>query len=414
MRLGTPGTKSIITVALSAALNLTLNAGDWPQWRGPHRDGHSTDTGLLTEWPSGGPPLLWKTNGIGAGYSSVAVVNGKIFTLGDGPDTSFIHALDLSGNHLWTAKLGRIGDYGGYAGPRCTPTVDADLVYALGQHGDLVCVEAASGKEVWQKSLRKDFAGERGGWGYTESPLLDGDKVICTPGGKDGAMLALNKKTGELLWRTQDWKDKAEYSSPILAEIGGVRQYIQLTGGSIAGVSAADGKMLWRAPRRGQTATVPTPLYHDNQVYVTSGYGVGCNLFKITPGPEFSAEEVYANKTMANHHGGVVLVGDHLYGFSDGKGWVCQEFKTGKMVWSNKGVGKGSITFADGHLYLRSQDGRGTVALIDASPDGYKERGRFDQPNRSDKNSWPHPVIAGGKLYLRDQDMLLCYDLQKK
>ena len=414
MQSGGSFVRAIVSIAsLSAAI--TLTAGDWPQWRGPNRDGHSSDTGLLHEWPAAGPPLLWKTNGIGAGYSSVAVVNGKIFTLGDGPDSSFVHALDAGGNHVWQAKLGRIGGGNGYPGPRCTPTVDGDLVYALGQHGDLVCVAAATGKELWRKNLRKDFGGASGGWGYTESPLVDGDKMICTPGGKDGMMVALNKKTGELLWRTKDWKDETQYSSAIIAEIGGVLQYIQLTGGSVAGVAASDGKLLWRAQRRGNTATVPTPIFHDNHVYVTSGYGVGCNLFKVTPGAEFTAEQVYANNTMVNHHGGVILVGDYLYGFSDhNRVWICQEFKTGKMVWSNKGVGKGSITFADGDFYIRSEDGNGTVALIDASPDGYKEKGRFGQPNRSKERSWPHPVVANGKLYLRDQDILLCYDLQSK
>jgi outer membrane protein assembly factor BamB len=405
----------IALIAVSIFI-LTVNVlgGDWPQWRGPQRDGHSADKGLLNALPPGGPPLVWKTNGIGHGYSSVAVVDGKIFTMGDGPGSSFAHALALNGNHLWMAKVGNVGGGGGYPGPRCTPAVDGGRVYVLGQHGDLVCVDADAGTEVWRKNLGKDFNGKVGGWGYSESPLVDGDKVLCTPGGPDGAMVALNKKTGETLWRSTDYTDSAQYSSIIVEEIGGVRQYIQLTGASVAGISAKDGKLLWRAPRKGNTATIPTPVFHDNCVYVTSGYGVGCKLFTITPGAEFKVEPVYTNTVMVNHHGGVILAGEHLYGYSDGKGWVCQEFKTGKMLWRHKGVGKGSITYADGHFYLRSEDGSGTVALIEASPESYRERGRFDQPDRSDKNSWPHPVIAGGRLYLRDQDLLLCYDVQNK
>jgi len=388
-------------------------AGDWPQFRGPNRDGHSGDKGLLDQWPSGGPRLVWKTNGLGGGYSSVSVANGRIYTMGDGADSSSVHALDLSGKHVWMAKLGKIGGGGGYPGPRCTPTVDGGMVYAMGQFGDLICVEAETGKEVWRKNMRKDFAGQGGGWGYTESPLIDGDRLLCTPGGRDGTMAALNKKTGEVIWRSTDWKDEAQYSSIIVEEIGGARQYIQLTGNSAAGVAAKDGKLLWRADRKGRTATIPTPIYHDNHVYVTSGYGVGCNLFKVTPGSEFSAEQVYANNVMVNHHGGVILHGDYLYGYSDGKGWVCQEFKTGKMVWSDKKLGKGSITYADGHFYLRDEGSQGTVALIEASPEAYKEKGRFPQPDRSEKNSWPHPVVTGGKLYLRDQDLLFCYDVKK-
>lgn len=202
----------------------------------------------------------------------------------------------------------------------------------------------------------------------------------------------------------------------IAAEIGGVRQYVQLTDASVVGVAAADGKLLWRARRRGETAVIPTPVVQDDLVYVTSGYGVGCNLFKIaTAGGKFSAEQVYANKVTVNQHGGVVLVGDHIYGHSDSKGWTCQNFKTGQMVWQEKGkLGKGSVVYADGHLYLRQEDGKGTVALIEATPTGYKETGRFDQSERSDKNSWAHPVVAGGKLYIRDQDVLLCYDVRAK
>jgi outer membrane protein assembly factor BamB len=407
--------RRLIQFALVLFWSLNLGAAEWPQWRGPKRDGHSEDTGLLKEWPASGPPLLWKTNGVGAGYSSVSVTGGRIYTMGDRPDSSFIHALDLHGKPVWSTKVGKPGGGGGYPGPRCTPTVDGERVYALGQHGDLVCVEAATGKEVWRKNLAKDFEGQVGGWGYSESPLVDGEQVICTPGGKQGTLLALNKKTGAKTWQSYQFTDHAEYASPIVAEIGGVRQYVQLTGDSVAGIAAETGKLLWRASRHGSTAIIPTPVFHQDHVYVASGYGVGCNLFRITSsGNSFKAEQVYANKVMDNHHGGVVLVGEHLYGYSDGRGWVCQNFKTGEMVWSEKKLGKGSIAYADERLYLRSEGSKGTVALIEATPDGYKEHGRFDQPNRSGKESWPHPVITGGKLYLRDQDLLLCYDVQSK
>jgi outer membrane protein assembly factor BamB len=239
--------------------------------------------------------------------------------------------------------------------------------------------------------------------------------VICTPGSSQGSLIALNKKTGELLWQTKELTDSAEYSSPIVAEIGKARQYIQLTGANVVGIDAKTGKVLWRAPRQGRTATIPTPIFHDNCVFVTSGYGVGCNLFRITSAPSgFTAEQVYANKIMVDHHGGVLRIGDYLYGHSDGQGWVCQEFKTGNLVWKNAGVGKGSLTYADGHLYLRSESGKGVLALVEATPEGYREKGRFDQPDRTDKNSWPHPVIANGKLYLRDQDVLLCFDVKAK
>ena len=401
---------ALLTVLISAA-----TAADWPHWRGPKRDGHSPETGLLREWPPDGPPLAWKTNGLGTGYSSVSVAAGKIYTMGDRSDSSFVHALSVAGKPLWSAKVGKPGGGGGYPGPRCTPTVDGDHVYALGQHGDLVCVEAGTGKEVWRKNLSKDFAGEVGGWGYSESPLVDGEQLICTPGGRQGTLLALNKRTGAKTWQSYQWTDPAEYASVIATQIGGKRHYIQLTGESVGGVAADSGKMLWRASRKGSVAIIPTPIVRNDLVFVTSGYGVGCNMFRVTPsGANVKAEQVYANKNMVNHHGGVVLVGEHLYGYSDGKGWVCMKLESGEMFWGDKALDKGSISYADGHLYLRSEGSRGTMVLIEATPERWREKGRFDQPERSDKEAWPHPVIADGKLYVRDQDKLFCYDVKAK
>ena len=268
----------------------------------------------------------------------------------------------------------------------------------------------------WRKDYIKDFGAQLPEWGFASMPLVDGDKVILVPGGSEGDLVALNKATGALVWRSKELTDSIHYSSPIAAEIGGVRQLIQLTETSVAGIALEDGRLLWRAPRKGAVAVIPTPIYSDNYVYVTSEYGVGCNLFKISVSDgKFSAEQVYANKVMANHHGGVIKVGANVYGYSAGKGWTCQDFKTGAAVWQEKGkLGKGSIAYADGHFYLRAEEGKGTVALIEATPEGYKEKGRFDQPDRHKENSWPHPIIAGGKLYIRDQDTLLCYDVKGK
>ena len=405
-----------VALAALAFLPSALNAGDWPQWRGPNRDDLSTETGLLKEWPEGGPPLVWKAEGLGGGYNTPSFAAGRIYGLGYRGEDEVAWALDATtGKEIWHIRTGGADRSIGYPeGPRCTPTVDGDRLYLLGPSGDLFCLESATGKEVWHKDLPKDFGGVMmSGWGYSESTLVDGDQVVCTPGGSQGTIVALNKKSGELLWQTKDLTDKSAYASLIPATIGGVKQYIQLTSASVVGVGVS-GRLLWRADRPGRTAVIPTPIYHDNLVYVTSGYGVGCNAFQITSaGGEFKAETAYANKVMVNHHGGVVLVDQHLYGYSDGKGWVCQDFKTGVEVWSEKNkLDKGSLTYADGHLYLRSEGGKGTVVLIEASPSGYKETGRFNQPERSDKNSWPHPVITNGRLYLRDQDKLFCYNVK--
>jgi outer membrane protein assembly factor BamB len=316
---------------------------------------------------------------------------------------------------VWTAKLGRSGapGWGGYSGPRSTPATDGEIVIAIGQWGELVACDAKSGKELWRKHLEEDLGGKRPEWGFAESPLLHRDKVMVTPGGSKGAIAALNKKSGQLIWQSKEFNDPAHYSSLIVADLGGVEQYIQLTDQSVAGVAAKDGKLLWRAARKGATAVIPTPVTMDSLVYVTSGYSIGCNLFKVEQrGGKFSSDQVYANKVMINHHGGVIRVGEHVYGYSEGKGWTCQELKSGKDVWQEKKLGKGSIAYADNRFYLRAEGGKGTVALIEATPDGYREKGRFDPPERSQKEAWPHPVIAGGKLYVRDQDVLLCYNIK--
>jgi outer membrane protein assembly factor BamB len=409
---------SYLGVALLAITNMVCTGSDdWPQWRGPNHDGISTETGLLKDWPEGGPKLAWKVKGLGDGYASVSVFGDRIYTAGDKGAESFVEALNLGdGKAIWSAKLGKSGSVGDpqFEGPRATPSTDGELVLAVGQRGEMVCLKAHNGQEVWRKDYTKDFGGTLPMWGYAESPLIDGDKVVITPGGSRGAMVALDKKTGVLLWQSKGFTDEAHYSSVIIAELNGVRQYIQLTPASVVGIGAADGKLLWKAPRKGSTAVIPTPIYDDGFVYVTSGYGAGCNLFKInSDSGKFTAEQVYANRVMVNHHGGVIKAGDYVYGYSEGKGWTCQDFKSGEAKWQDKTkLGKGSLVYADGRFYLRQEDKNGTVALIEASAEGYREHGRFDQPDRSSKKSWPHPVVAGGKLFLRDQDVLLCYDIK--
>ncbi|MEI6235396.1 MAG: PQQ-binding-like beta-propeller repeat protein [Planctomycetota bacterium] len=407
----------LVSVAHAASVAST----DWPQWRGPNRDDVSTETGLLKQWPAGGPKLLWKAEGVGAGFSSVSIAGDKIFTMGDVEGSSQLLCLNLKdGSNVWKLKVGKPAGGGGYPGTRCTPTVDGALVYAMSQYGDIVCADSTTGKEVWRKEMAKDFGGQMmSGWGYSESPLIDGALFICTPGGPKGALVALNKKTGELAWRSTDVSDHAAYSSPIAVDINGVHQIIQLTDANVFAVAADSGKLLWKAARAGKTAVIPTPVYFDNHVYVASGYGVGCNDFKISfAGGKFSAEQVYANTDMVNHHGGIARIGDFVYGHSDKGGWTCMEMKTGKVKWQNRTVGKGALTIADGMLYLRSEgggkDNACIIALVEVNPEAYKETGRFEQPNRSGKQSWPHPVVSGGKLYIRDQDVLLCYDIKAK
>jgi outer membrane protein assembly factor BamB len=299
-------------------------------------------------------------------------------------------------------------------GPRSTPTVVNGRVYALGAKGNLVCADASDGRLIWKVAM-SDLGGAPPEWGYCESVLVDAGRVICTPGGPKGALAALDAATGKLVWQSREFTDPAQYASPIVFAWAGVRQYVQLTMRSLVGVQASDGKLLWKSDWPGQTAVIPTPIYRDGRVYITSGYGVGCKQVRL--GKDQSVSDVYVNKVMKNQHGGVILIGDHLYGYSDGAGWTCQDFETGEAVWSEKEkLGKGAIAYADERLYCLSQD-EGIVALIEASTEGWKEHGRFQLPYDSKLRQpkwlvWTHPVISGGRLYLRNQELLWSYDVK--
>jgi outer membrane protein assembly factor BamB len=404
------------TAVLGASFCIQLGTGaaDWPGWRGPDRADVSHETGLLKSWPADGPRQLWVSQDAGLGYSGPAIVDGKLYTLGARDKSELLIAVDAgSGKLLWSVEVGDLLTNGWGDGPRGTPSVDGDRVYALTGRGTLVCADVKDGRVVWKRAM-DEFGGKVPGWGYTESVLIDGDHVVCTPGGSKGTIVSLNKATGELVWQSKDLTEDAHYSSIIVAEPNGTRQYIKHTEKKVSGVSAADGSLLWTTDFPGRTAVIPTPIFQDGYVYVTAGYGAGCKLLKIGAGNK--VEEVYNNRLMKNHHGGVVLVGDHLYGYSDGVGWLCQDFKTGEEVWSErKKLGKGAVTCADGMLYCLDEE-TGAVVLVEASPKGWNEKGRFllepQSKNRSSRGKvWTHPVISGGKLYLRDQEHLYCYDI---
>ena len=388
---------------------------DWPQWRGPDRTDVSKETGLLKQWPEGGPKQVWLYKEAGKGYAGPAIVGGKFYTMGTRDGSEVLLALDAnSGKELWTAKLGNIlGNQWG-DGPRGTPTVEGDRVYALGGQGALICAQAKDGKVIWQRTMQ-ELGGNVPFWGYTESVLVDGGQVVCSPGGSQGAVAALDKLTGKTLWQSKDFTDNIHYSSLIAADHNGQRQYIKLTEKYVAGVAVKDGKLLWRSNWPGRVAVIPTPIFKDGFVYVTAGYGVGCKLIKLGAGDQTS--DVYENKVMKNHHGGVILVGEHLYGHSDGSAWVCQNFKTGEEIWAAKNLGKGAIGYADGMFYCLDERS-GVVALIEASTKGWNEHGRLKLDPQTTIRSrqgaiWTHPVIVNGKLYLRDQDLIYCYDVKK-
>jgi outer membrane protein assembly factor BamB len=405
----------LLVPALIASALLTT-AADWPQWRGADRTDISKETGLLKSWPEGGPKLAWMNKDVGLGYSGYAIAGGKLFTMGLRGDNELLIAVDVkNGKELWATPVGPILKNGWGDGPRTTPTVDGDLVFAMSGTGTLLAAKTADGKEAWKAAMR-DFGGKTPGWGYCESVLVDDGKVICTPGGSQGTLLALDRATGKKVWQTADWSDGAHYASPIVVTHNGARQYIQLTSQNVAGVSAKDGKTLWKSEWPGKTAVIPTPIFKDGHVYITSGYGVGCKLVKV--GADNKTSDVYMNQNMINHHGGVILIGDKIYGYSDKGGWTCQDFKTGEVTWAAKNLGKGAIHSADGMFYCL-EEGSGTVALIEVSDKGWNEKGRFKlTPQTEQRNPkgkvWTHPVVSDGKLYLRDQELLFCFDVKAK
>ncbi len=401
----------LLPALLSAPL---CSAADWPQWRGANRDDISTETGLLKSWPADGPKKLWMFDDAGLGYSGFSVVGGTLYTMGARDAVEYVIAVDTeTGKEKWSMEAGALYTNGWGDGPRGTPTVDGDHVYAIAGRGNLICLTTA-GKKVWEVSLLDDLGGALQNWGYTESPLIEGDLVVCTPGGDEGTMAAFDKLTGEKKWQSKDWTDVAQYSSIISVDHNGGRQLIQLTMNTLAGVDPKNGGVLWRSEFPGKTAVIPTPIFKDGQIFVAAGYKVGCQSVRIGPGNK--VEHLYDNTDMVNHHGGVVLVGDHLYGFSDGGGWTCMNFKTGEVVWAEKdALDKGAIHCADGMLYLLEEKS-GTVVLIEASPKGWNEKGRFVlEPQTTQRNPkgkiWVHPVVANGRLYLRDQELLFSYDV---
>lgn len=428
---------------LFALTTLTASAGDWPQWQGPARTAMSAEKGLLQEWPAGGPAQTWKAAGIGTGYGGISVSNGLIFSISNRGAEEVAWAIsEKDGSPVWSTKLGAAVTEGrpqGIEGPGCTPTIDGDRVYVIGAAGALACLQRADGKIVWQKNMVSDFGGQVPAWRYNESPLIDGDKVICTPGAPDATMLALNKATGDVVWKSVATggaaapeqgrrggrgggggggaNSTASYASAIVAEIEGVRQYVQLTATALVGVAATDGKLLWSyaKPANSNRINCSSPIFTEGLVFAASAYGNGGGAAKITKGEngELKAEEVYFTTNMQNHHGGMIVLDNALYGAAGGNegGFlVCLNYPNGEVLWRERKAPKGSLLYADGRLYLRAEGG--AVILFEPSREKFIERGRFDQPNRTDKPAWTHPIIANGKLYIRDQDTLYCYDVK--
>ncbi|MBI5685842.1 MAG: PQQ-like beta-propeller repeat protein [Verrucomicrobia bacterium] len=421
-----------LLIALILLLSQPAFAGDWPQYRGPQRNDLSNETGLLKKWPDAGPRLLWTFKNTGIGLTGPAIVGERLYITGGRAGTEYLIALNVrTGTEAWAVAIGQTFDWERnkwHAGPSAMPTVDGNLVFALGGAGDLVCVDAPTGRLIWKKNFPTALEAEinpigggpkKLGWGFTWSPLVDGEQLICLPGGPKGTFAALNKRTGAVLWRSSEVTDQATYTSPMLAEFDRVRQYVALTNKGLFGVDAKTGRLLWSWQREKpySTEVVNSPIILGNLIYVTVGAGNGCDLLRVTrAGAQFKAEQAWSNTNLANHHGGVVLLGNHVYGFGEGRGWTCQDFKSGEPVWAERQkLRSGALTYADGHFYCYSEND-GVVALIEASTAGWKESGRFTIPQQSAQRKpagkiWTPPVVANGRLFLRDQELLFCYEV---
>ena len=412
-----------IFLSISLCLLLTASAWteDWPQFRGPNRDGRSSETGLLKEWPKDGPKLLWQVSDLGRGYATPSVAGGRIYLVSNqGLQDEFVSALDVKdGKKIWSTRIGKVGNPNqqpNFPAARSTPTVDGTVLYALGSDGDLMCLDAATGKVRWQKSLRTDFGGLAPTWAYAESPLVDGDVLACVPGGTDATIVALDKRTGEVIWKSAvPGGGMAGYASLVIDTTGGIKQYIAYMANGLVGVDAKTGKFLWRYDRTkgSQGMSIQTPVARGGLVYSgASRVGGGAVRLNVAQG-SVTADEAYFDLRLPTAIGGTVLVGDYLYGSSQTA--MCVDFKTGQVKWSDRSIAPASLAYADGLLYLHGEDGN--VALIEATSEAYRERGRFTPPNQPAhgngmEKSWAYPVISDGRLYIRDLGTLWCFDIR--
>ena len=386
---------------------------DWPQWRGPQRSGISNETGLMKQWPTSGPPLVWSTSNLGSGYGSISVAGDRVFVQGlKGRESSVSSLNRADGKLVWSRALGPTDSEDRGPGPRSTPTVDGDRLYVLTEHGDLACLRVQDGSTIWQRNILKDFGARNIPWLISESPLIDGNNVIVTPGGRNAGVAALDKVSGKTVWTSKELSDEAGYASVVAGDVQGVRTLMTLTSAAGVGVRASDGKLMWRYPRVANgTANIATPVFHDNKVFYTSNYGVGGALLGLTAqAGSVQSSEIYFTRVMQNHHGGIVLVNGFLYGFNNSI-LTALEFATGKLMWRHRSVGKGSLIYADGHLVILSEDN--VVGLAEATPSAYKEKGRFAIADQG-WPSWAHPVVVGGRLFIRNQGTLASYDVHAR
>lgn len=392
------------------------SAANWPRFHGPKGNNISTETGLLKKWPEAGPKLLWSGKGIGEGYGSPAIAGGLIYTSGVINDVTTLSAMDLDGHILWQTPSGGVWK-GDYAGARGTPTIDAGGLYHESSLGQVVCLDAQTGKEIWGVNILKEFAADNIHWGLAESLLIDGDRLICCPGGKQASVVALDKNTGKTIWAAKSTEELANYAMPTLAEYQGLRIILAMSQKALIGVNADDGDLLFRHPHETKyDINATSPILHDGQIFITSGYSSGSELLKLrVDGKKASVESVWKSQELDNQHGGVVLLNGYVYGAAhqkNGGRWICLAWNDGAKKYAEKGVGKGSLTYAEGMLYCWSENGQ--VGLVPATPEKHEPVSTFSVAKGGEGPTWAHPVVCGGRLYLRHGDLLHAYDIRSQ
>jgi len=403
----------VLVAAMSGLCAWEARAADWPQFHGPAYDNISPETGLLKQWPAGGPELIWSAKGLGDGFASVSIADGLIYTAGNLDGNTVVTCMDLDGSVVWRSSCGEAWTKS-FPGVRGTPTVDGDRVYYETPSGDLVCLNAKTGDRLWGFNILDKFGGENITWALAESVIIDGDNVICCPFGSQGSIVALNKMTGDTVWAAKGTGDKAGYGTPSIAEFAGVRMVLTMSSQSLVGVNADTGELLFRYEHRTKyDVNALQPICRDGKVFISSGYGSGSEMVQLTAsGGKITATQAWSSKDMDNHHGGVVLLDGYLYGADSRRNWVCFDWNTGATRYSEPGVGKGSLTCAEGMLYTFSEGDR-TAGLVKATPEGHNVISSFQIPEGGAGKSWAHPVVCGGRLYLRHGDLLFVYNVQE-
>jgi outer membrane protein assembly factor BamB len=415
----------ILSILAFVSIGTSLaRSADWPQWRGPQRTGISQEAGLLGEWPADGPKLVWQIDDADYGYGTPAVAGDRLYiTCNKGMEDEFVRGYSTTDRkQLWSTRLGKVGNpdqQPPFAAARSTPTIDGDRLFVLSSDGDIACVEATTGNVVWQKNVRTEFAGKPGNWAYAESPLVDGDVLVCSPGGPDATLVALDKHTGDVIWKCPvPEADDAGYASAIIVNAAGRKQYVQFLSKGVVGVDAQTGKFLWRYDGTGKgPANSPTPVADGSLVYTAAGR-VGGGLVELKSSDDgVAAQQVYMERGLPFSMGGSVLIDGNLYGTTN-EGLVCADFAKGEVKWKEKSVGNGALCEAGGRIYIHGDNN--DVILVEPSPDEYRERGRFKLPNQPEhtrgamEKAWTYPVVAGGRLYIRDLGTIWCYDVKQQ